>query len=442
VTLLDDTEILGEENVSYDAVVDGQVVTLRPQQALTEGSWAVSWKVISADGHPIGGVLRFTIGENTPNNAAITTGAEDQRNEPLIQDRALEALTWILVTGAAALLFTRRRPMAAWVAGAALTAAALRAVDFFERYPTNFLEIGFALLLGARSPRTGGAAQLGLLLMALSATQSGHPLRLEPQLLYSAAHSLHLYAGLLWAAAVTATLILPDEAGVYSRIATRAVLLLLPSATVSAVGLLSGGDYDAWETLLTVKLLLVIGALAIGAVSHLLLRRLATGHAGTHTGLRRRSVTELALLTGVAVLSAWLTTESPSRFENTTSMESSAETTDPVGGGAEDTKPSVVEKTATLTFEDGTTASLHAIWRAAETGGTLTMHIDHGGAAPEQAEYEVVNAEGVTAANGEFTIGGVMNAETELPNAGTWTLRVTRTLGFATSVGEVTLELP
>lgn len=455
VTLLDDTSILGAKNVAYDAVVEGRTVTLRPQEALTDGSWAVSWKVISADGHPIGGVLRFTIGKNTPTATTAATGGADRRSEPLIQDRALEALTWIFLTGAATFLLTRRRAVAAALAGAAVTTSALRSVDFFERYPANFFTIGEArstligvlagltLLIGARSRRSVGAAHLGLLVMALSATQSGHPLRLEPQLLYSGAHSVHLYAGLLWAAAVTATIILPAEAGRHSRTATRAVMLLVPSGTVSAVGLLAGGNYGAWETLLTVKLLLVLGALGIGAISHVLLRRRAMEQAGTQNGLRRRSTAELVLLIGVAVLSAWLTAESPSRFDRAASA--SGGVVAPVGEtGTEigEAASAVVERTATMTFEDGTTATLHATWRAVESGGTLTLHIDHGGETPEQAEYEVLDGEGVTAANGEFSIGAILSAETELPAAGTWTVRVTRTLGFATSVGETTLELP
>lgn len=493
VTLLDSTTLTGPEPAGYIATVAEGTVTLTPTTTLGAGDWMLSWKIVSADGHPVGGVLRFTVGTavgpvatNTASesNGATSAGTESAE-EPIAQDRALEALTWITLTTAAALLLSKRRSGVAVAALAGLFPA-LRVLEYVEVYREETFSIGEArsavismtaatlMALLALTRRSHLAVSAGLGVFALTATQSGHPLRLEPAPLYMLAHAAHLYAGMLWSAAVTATLIAPVHAEHHSRTATRAVALLVPAGAASSIALLAGGSLGAWERTLTVKLLLVGVALGIGAVSHLKLKQRVgqtTADAAGARGLRLRSAVEFGVLTLVAFSTAMLTTTSPTKFESTatatpqqvagtTNTGDAAETGglieegdansndagneaagDEAASGGVETKGDVTQFETTVRFEDGSSASLHGIWNPETSGGRLTLHMD-GGAGVEQAEYAILEADGSTVANGEFSTGTLLTAEADLPGGGAWKLRVARTAGFATTTGETTLELP
>ncbi|HEY4203798.1 MAG TPA: copper resistance CopC family protein, partial [Xanthobacteraceae bacterium] len=56
--------IVGSGGVSLvnDIAHDGARLVFRPPQALSEGAYVVSWRVISADGHPVGGAVTFFVG--------------------------------------------------------------------------------------------------------------------------------------------------------------------------------------------------------------------------------------------------------------------------------------------------------------------------------------------------------------------------------------------
>lgn len=436
VTLLESTELRSETTVDYDAEVNAGVVTLTPERPLDAGTWTLAWRVVSSDGHPVGGTLRFVVGEPTTTNAGEAGAAIDEP-DPVLLDRSLEALTWIALAAGAGMLLVGKRRNGATAAAAGVVLALLRTVDAVERYGSDISSIGearsaivtatAALGMVALARRPVLAAHGGLLLFAIGATQSGHHARLDNPL-FSLLHAGHVYLGLLWAAGLVAILADPEHAARTSRTITKAVCALIPVGALYAAGMLVA-DYGTWEKTLTVKITLVTVALMLGAISHLALKRTGTGD------VRKRTLLEIFVLLAVAATTASLTTSTPGKF--------AIAATETVGSGsidiAEEPAAGTAESSAELLFEDGTSLPLHTIW--SPDTGQLTVHVTTDGTV-EQAEYLVADENGETAANGTFTAGQVLSTTIELPGGGTWLLRLTTTSGFATTVGETTLELP
>ena len=461
VTVLETSALTGTNRVPFETTQpDPTTVIFTPSSPLDSGAWLLSWRVVSSDGHPIGGALRFTIENNstgtTLDDAAGTTtppptgaGPDAGTVDVDWQDRALETLTWIgLVIGAAGAIVTRRsvRRGGALVV---IVAGALRLLEMMDIYRGGVGQIGEArsvgLTIGAGLVLwacPGTTAVLGMAaLFGLSATQSGHPLRLDPGWLYAGAHALHLATAFVWTAAVVATIVDPRQVKQASRLATISVLLLIPSATLSAAVLLRGGDLHAtWDRMMVTKLVLVCMALGIGAVSRYFVTRRAT-----HTrGLRIRSSGELVLIGAIAVLSALLTTTSPSRFVTSEPRDAPATAV----GGTSEAGDIARDATLTVRFEDGSTGELHIGSDTELRGGaTATMHLtlrDSAGTAfaPDQAEYVFLDETGGTAVNGMLTPGPVSQAELVIPGPGRWTVHVTITSGFEETIGETVLEIP
>jgi copper resistance protein C len=123
-----------------DPEVDGAEVT-QPVDALGPGGYQVSYRVGSADGHPISGTIEFTVAEAaaapTPTATSATTSPAtpsptsdvanadaEPTDDPVMEDSTEETagadddspLLWpataaaVLVAGAAAFMLVRRRP--------------------------------------------------------------------------------------------------------------------------------------------------------------------------------------------------------------------------------------------------------------------------------------------------------------------------------------------
>ena len=54
---------------------DGAIIAIAPPEGLANGSYALSYRVISEDGHPIGGTLGFSIGAPSAGGPAIAADA-------------------------------------------------------------------------------------------------------------------------------------------------------------------------------------------------------------------------------------------------------------------------------------------------------------------------------------------------------------------------------
>ncbi len=61
-----------------DPVIDGDSVTVPLTPGMPEGAYEVRWRVVSSDGHPISGLIPFTVGEAAP---TATAGATDPTDD-------------------------------------------------------------------------------------------------------------------------------------------------------------------------------------------------------------------------------------------------------------------------------------------------------------------------------------------------------------------------
>ncbi|QYZ69558.1 copper resistance CopC/CopD family protein [Neotabrizicola shimadae] len=308
------------------------VLTVQPPQDAGRGTYVLRWRVASADGHPVGGSLVFSVGE-------VTGAAPDVQSEPgsvpAVLARAAFVLALVLSVGAAvfhhavAPLSARFAHLQSLIAGLVLPLGGLWiAVEGAERLgrgteaifsaaamtaglqsPVLFTVILAALaaplVYGALQAGSQWAAALALGLAALSFAVSGHALSapggVAPLLTALHAGAIILWVGGLWplAFAVQGA----DRLMVlrrFSGVALPAVVVLIGSGVALALlhrgsaGLLSSD----WARLLAVKLALVAGMLAL-ALWHRLraMPRLASG---TEVPVRRSVAVEAGL--GMAVL--------------------------------------------------------------------------------------------------------------------------------------------
>jgi copper transport protein len=59
--------------------IDGNRLVVTPGRVLGQGTHALSWRVFSADGHPVGGSLVFAIGSPSPTRSPILAGDTDRQ---------------------------------------------------------------------------------------------------------------------------------------------------------------------------------------------------------------------------------------------------------------------------------------------------------------------------------------------------------------------------
>lgn len=76
--------------VASPPVIDGRSVTAELTEGMPAGAYEVRWQVVSQDGHPISGVVPFTVtvGQPMPEQS---TGAEPPADPPVAEDTADES---------------------------------------------------------------------------------------------------------------------------------------------------------------------------------------------------------------------------------------------------------------------------------------------------------------------------------------------------------------
>src|SRR6516162_7819414 len=164
------------------------MITISAPPALRRGTHVLSWRVISADGHPVGGSLMFSIGARSP--AAQPENLADRSVRVALF--AGRVVTYVaLFVGAGGAFF------AAWIADG----AARRAWIVFVLAAGL---VALALLLAvfgcaARSASTARALSLvGVIGAGLALSLSGHASAAAPQLLNRPAVFLHAVCVAFW----------------------------------------------------------------------------------------------------------------------------------------------------------------------------------------------------------------------------------------------------
>jgi copper transport protein len=307
-------------------------LAVQPPPDAGRGTYVLRWRVASADGHPVGGSLVFSIGEVS---GAAPEAQSEPGSVPAVVARGAFVLALVLSVGAAvfhhmvAPLSARFARLPSLLATFVLPLGILWiSVEGAERlglgseaiFSTAAMTAGlqspvlFSVILGAlAAPLVFGALQAGsrwaaagaLGLAALSFAVSGHALSM-PGGLGPMLTALHAGAIIIWVGGLIPLALAmrgadrPMVLRRFSVMALPAVLLMFGSG--SALALLHWGSPDLlasdWARLLAVKLLLVGGMLAL-ALWHQLraMPRLANGADAPV----RRSVVLEALL-GLAVL--------------------------------------------------------------------------------------------------------------------------------------------
>lgn len=309
VRLLDPsgTEVAGLSS----EVVDGTTIVTELPELDQQGSYTVSWRAVSADGHPISGAYLFHLGAET-----LTEPAESvEASVPLLAN-VLRVLGATLALGAAAVLIaTGARGQRWWnLALVGTVLAATGSVVAVGLGLTDSVSIALSTLSGrmafvalvaaavgacvaAAGAPTLSAALLGLLVVAVSA--QGHAVALSPLWRSTTLTVLHVIAAVGWAAGLLFLLRLgpdtpPDRlrgaAARFSPWAAGSVVVLAATGTALVLGRVPFGDLLRYNygRVAVLKLVMLVVALAMVAVNRRRLASLVAPDAATATVVTRR----------------------------------------------------------------------------------------------------------------------------------------------------------
>lgn len=351
----------GARNVALAHVGAGDTVRADlPAQGLPPGRYLVSYRVLSADSHPVAASLEFTIGDARAAGVSNTAAVEIEVawRAPQVANRALHLIALALAAGGALFeLFVgsprgehRQFVLAACLIGVltallsiGLEGAAAANAAHGEWLQPEIWRLGLASSRGTASlTAAGGLLSIavagvvsrghwrGVMLFAgvalvLSAfVLSGHGATASPVLFAVPMWVLHTGVAMLWVGSLPQLLFAlqrgPDAGGAarrFSSLAVVAVPLLLGAGFCMAV--LEGGPMLAfadsrYASVLGIKLLLVTVLLGIAIYNRLaLLPRLDAGVPGARQRLAWSIRVELAIALCVLGLAATLSHEVPPR---------------------------------------------------------------------------------------------------------------------------------
>lgn len=471
------------EEVASTASVRGSELFVDLDEEVGDGTLVVVWRLVSEDGHPIGGSLSFSVGAPSDVVDVPSADADAGTDAPFVLGlvRGLGYVGLLVAAGVAAfaVLFlpraggadrsrARLRPVALAAAGVAALGWGL-AVPLVALYqlgvPASAITEGstwaalapaeyvvpavvvaglglavWALPASAAPGRTRAVLVLAGSVLAVTAPAfTGHTRAATPEALVIGVDVLHLAAGTLWLGGLVAIgLVLGDLArsdsgavvlGRFSTWAAGLLAVLVVAGTVLAWRI--AGSWDAlldsgYGALLLVKILAALVAVAIAAWNrYFLMPRVRT----RATPLVRTALAEAGVLVVVLLVTGFLVDRSPESDATGTSVEESAASTgeDVVLGQISARvaldPPAVGPATLTITMTD-------ALGEPAEgyEAPRLSLKSDE----VDLGEVEVAS------------LGpGVYAGEVVLPTGGEWEVQVSlRTTEFDNPVRTVTFQVP
>jgi copper transport protein len=416
----------------------GEKVRLVPAAALAQGTYILSWRVVSADSHPIAGALQFAVGAAPPEWRATPTARGTDWGAVAIANHALHLAAMLVAVGGALYVFAvGAAPRGTILCAAAIAAAsAILGVGIEGALVLDLPEVGLptgeAWRYGATTTRgiaaavslaglagiVLGANALGAMVALAGFALSGHAVTAPPQAVATPALLAHIAIAAFWIGSL-----LPlrraarDEVVRFSSLAVWLVpILLLAGLTlawlqVPRLDALIETDYGI---LLLVKVALVAALLAIAGYNRaVLMPRLP----GTMPRLRTSITVELSLAMGILMATAALTHLVPPR-----SMTAPGAASRSFAVAAE--KPSAIviagDLVATLEVTPGIAGNnIIAVGIADRAGKTVaprevTLSLSNAVAGIEPLERPMARG-----ADGLWRQGGP-----ELAVAGTWTIRI------------------
>jgi copper transport protein len=343
---------------------DGARLVFHPPQTLQDGAYVVSWRVISADGHPVGGALTFFVGNKT--TAAPELG--DPEGAPVriaiwLARLLVYAGLFVGVGGAffAAWMQTQRiqgPASARWPQRAAIAVSVVALIALLLSVGLQGLDAIGLPLSGIASEqvwRTGASGSFGVaaafaaiaLLLALVALRScgsvarmaslgalagvgialassGHVVTASPRWLMSGAVFLHGVSLAFWIGALLPLLDALRRPGAeataillrFSRAIPMAVGALVASGVLLAVVQVAHVDAlwtTAYGRVLSIKIALLLVLFALALWNRVALTpRVANGTAQAHRAMRRSIVAELVVIAAIlGVVGLWRFTTPP-----------------------------------------------------------------------------------------------------------------------------------
>lgn len=352
---------------------DGQPVALGPTSdvdhqvripvaaSAARGTYLLSWRIVSADGHPVGGTLAYAVGAASTHGAAAQTTGSAPRNFAIWLARWLTYLGLFACVGAALFRTMRGSDTQHWTGPVFTTTWVLLAIDLglqgldlldapwsaifrpdtwsaavASTYAWTIGLMALALLASAAAqgapsrPRRVTGAVLALLLAGAAVAASGHAGTAPPQWLSRPLVAAHVMLAIAWIGALVPLVRLcrapATEAGALQPLATFSKWIVPAVALLAASGLglallqlrhLS----DLWATrygqVLDAKLVAIALLLGIAALNRWRHTRPAlAGDAAMRARLAR--ATRLEVLLGVlilAIVALWRLTPPPRNLD-------------------------------------------------------------------------------------------------------------------------------
>ncbi|WP_240617436.1 copper resistance protein CopC [Nocardioides speluncae] len=363
-------------SVASSATARGPELTAELPDEVGEGTLVVVWRVVSEDGHPISGSLRFSVGAPSAEVAAPPVETAVPAKPPwtlsvtewvgyvgLLMAAGMVAFTVLFLPASHLANKSRRRlvvaarggavaAVLAWLLGVPLTAmyqlggglgvlaerttwSTLAVMEYVTAGVVAGGVVASVVLLGdgVNGVRQNVAAMVAGAAALSAPALTGHTRAVTPEVLVVGADMLHLLTGSVWLGGLLALLlVLPDLAGR----GTLAVETLARFSVVAAgvlVALVLTGSLLAWRItgswavlfdsaygrLLLVKVAAALVAVLIAAANRfVLLPRLqqATHRRDRRAGaglLVRATAAETAVLVGVLLVTGFLVDKSPER---------------------------------------------------------------------------------------------------------------------------------
>lgn len=326
--------------------------TLVDQKA-GEGSYVLSWRVASEDGHPVGGTVLFSIGAPSAGVAPAENANPGVRTAIWLTRFILFVGLFVGVGGAAfgGLVAPLPRPaervaqvamlgglvavtVSVWLQGLdalgaswpALIAGTTWRTGYATAYGTTAFLALVALLLGLQSLRLrfdARAVLAGIALgtVGLALTASGHASAAAPRWLTGPAVFLHVGGVAFWLGSLLPlALLLRVDAAValarFSRLIRYAVAAIVVSGIVLGVvqlGWPSAAWLSPYGAVLLAKLVLLAGLFGLAAYNRFVLTAAAlAGDPTAQTRMRRSVVAEIAVAMMIlAVVALWRFTPPP-----------------------------------------------------------------------------------------------------------------------------------
>jgi copper transport protein len=332
---------------------DGETIRIALPDDLPKGSYIISYRATSADGHPVAGSIVFGIG-TAPATAPVASPIPDRAGVAAVALRAIHyaallataggGLFIVLVLGRGSPVRERLTPAlclssavaaVAAVSGIGLAGATLQGAAVDSLLTAGVWQIGLATSVGlaglialgsllasmtglALRGGTGTTALiLGALLASASLATTGHAATAPPQWLSRLVVFIHGLMGAYWVGALWPLLVVlrttPATESVrivrrFSRLAVSGVVALVLAGVILSI--LQLGSLDAMVTTFygwvwLTKVILVIALLTLAAINRQRLTpALAEGGPGARRRLERSIRAEIVVVAGIILATA------------------------------------------------------------------------------------------------------------------------------------------